>query len=250
MNLNEAITVLKENDYIVEFLTKSVTLKQLVNLLVKNNIISKNVAFGLGDWLYVQNPEEDLTEDDVYDFTEKMEKFIDRIATFIKKYGWEYMHTSYSKDSFLEYNTEHNAVQILLYNRSEDTHDYGNEFYHQTNRTKEQIIDSGTGLRVKTVMSDITEPKIYLVSAKILNMDPPGHVIRQYNGSNTLERVLSYYADHEFGDYLYKITLPDNYIVKKDAEHGDLSPNSPEVYVTQNIPAKFITYVGNVNDMY
>ena len=249
MNLNEALKILKENNYLAEFLNTSVSLDQLVKLMVKNNIISDDVIIEHDcDVIYVQNLEEDLTSDDVYDFSKKCEKFIDRLAVFIRKYGWEFIHTSFSKADILNFNDEYNKVEIALYNRSRDTHDYGTEFYHLTTLTKEEIIDSNKGLRVKTRFSEITEPKIYLLSAKLINMKHP-RVNSMYTGDTTLKKVLSYYADHDFGDNLYKITLPKNYIVKKDAEHSDMSQNSPEVYVTQNIPAKYITYVGSINDM-
>jgi len=249
MKLNEALKILKENDYLAEFLNTSVSLDQLVKLMVKNNIISDDVIIEHDcDAIGVQNLEEDLTRDDVYNFSKKCEKFIDRLAVFIRKYGWEFIHTSFSKADILNFNEETNKVEIVLYNRSRDTHDYGTEFYHSTTLTKEEIIDSNKGLRVKTRFSEITEPKIYLLSAKLINMKHP-RVNSMYTGDTTLKKVLSYYADHDFGDNLYKITLPKNFIVKKDAEHSDMSQNSPEVYVTQNIPAKYITYVGSINDM-
>ena len=249
MNLNEALKILKENNYLAEFLNTSVSLDQLVKLMVKNNIISDDVIIEHDcDAISVQNPEEDLTSDDVYNFSEKCEKFIDRLAVFIRKYGWEFIHTSFSKADILNFDDENNKVEIVLYNRSRDTHDYGTEFYHSTTLTKEEIIDSNKGLRVKTRFSEITEPKIYLLSAKLINMKHP-RVNSMYTGDTTLKKVLSYYADHDFGDNLYRITLPKSYIVKKDAEHSDMSQNSPEVYVTQSIPAKYITYVGSINDM-
>lgn len=249
MKLSEALSILKENNYLAEFLTTSVTIQQLVNLMIKNNIISNNVTIVDDSTLLVQNINDDLSEDDVYDYTDKMDEFIVKLANFIKRYGWEFKHTSFGKDAFLTFDDEHNAVEILLYNRSNDTKDYGNEFYHVTRLSKEQLIDSGNGLRVKTKFKDIAEPKIYLVSAKLINMEC-NDVKTQYTGETTLQKVISYYCDHDiFGDYLYKITLPNNYIVKKDAEHSDISQNSPEVYVTQNIPAKFIQYVGTVDEL-
>ena len=107
MNLNEALKILKENNYLAEFLNTSVSLDQLVKLMVKNNIISDDVIIEHDcDAISVQNPEEDLTHDDVYDFSEKCEKFIDRLAVFIRKYGWEFIHTSFSKADILNFDDE------------------------------------------------------------------------------------------------------------------------------------------------
>lgn len=249
MKLSEALSILKENDYLTEFLNSSVTFEQLVNLLAKSNIVSKNIHIidREGNVLAIQNPEEDLTEDDLYDYTDKLDKLITKLANFVKKYGWELKHTSYNKDALMVFNDECNAIEVLLYNRSEDTHDYGNVFYHNTTLSKEELIDSNKGLRVKTRFKEITDPKIYLVSAKLLDMNCD-KVKTMYPGETILDKAVSYYCDHEFGDYLYKIILPNNYIVKKDAEHSDISQNSPEVYVTQNIPAKFIQYIGTIDE--
>lgn len=278
MNLNEAINLLKNSNYICEFLEKSVTLKKLVELLKTNNIVPYNTK--LYDYDEMNDADDNILviklnsfkkflnlqqlpnynensflndENDIY------RKFRDNIDTFLNKYGWSIIPSRDKSYGFIVDQKYENNIEIyirknnILYNKK----DYGNIALHISTVPPDVILK--TGLKCKGSYTVYNEKRIYLF---LLNKMVETCKDYYANENISVNKIINYIikslnsitynnsSDKETNKprYVYKVIIPENYKIHEDQELNSFSNSCGAIYVNNYIPNTYITYISKINE--
>jgi hypothetical protein len=277
MDIIEAINLLKNSNYICEFLEKSVSLKKLVELLKTNNIVPYNTK--IYDYDEMNNNGDDnilviklnsfkkfLNLRQLPDYDENSflndkndiyRKFRDNIDTFLNKYGWSIIPSRDKSFGFIVDQKYENNIEIyirknnILYNKK----DYGNIALHISTIPPDVILK--TGLKCKGSYTVYDEKRIYLfLLNKMVETCKDYYSDKNINKSKiinyiikTLESITYNTSDNTSNSrYVYKIIIPQNYEIHEDQELNSFDNSCGAIYVNNYIPKNYITYIGKIDE--
>ena len=221
MNLNEAISILKSNNYICEFLNHAIDKDLLKSLIEKE--------FGLE---LIDNEQQYIFADDAIDNRNScifinsdenmnLNKIKDKIANFVAKYGWQ-LRDILTNGTKLELDCPEKLKRDL------NGH---NLFTHVSVAPPSVILK--TGLRRKAFN------RVYMT--KIDEIPKPGDEGLIEGLPKDIDKLNWRNFDYDTCRFLYLIDLPKNIQVHIDPEFGDYDT---AYFTTIPIPPKYIKYLG------
>lgn len=232
MKLDEAINLLKESNYLVEFVQTSIPLDVLIHLLKKEFGIQFTDITTAKHSFIVLNGDEKLTLQKAH-----------QIANFIKKYG-------YRLDN---YAAEHINIEPIHKNHFKKS-DFGC-YVHQSYAPPQIVFK--TGLRCKSKGGRLylfgykTKEEALAHYENFIKTWPKevdassGEYNNVYGNKAYLQEVDGY--EDEGGFYTYIVEVPENCAIHKDLEYGEFDEvEGTACYIESPIPPENIkAYLGS-----